>query len=500
MEDYKFKYKPNPITLKERINLFISNLIFKLYQNKIFKKLKLDKNIFIKYYVNKEIKLTEENKIPENPAIIPYSLTFCDVFDFENFLKEKNTFIKLFSQYKTGWPAKKPREEIDKCFVGLENAYKTVAFGEMYYNNLQGVANVDLIDGISYKYIKGEQSKIILIYEIYPSQKFKDLFKKIFKLQMQEKYQILLSPLIDVFKFKKIKAYTSTQYTFPSIHFQILFDEVNYQLKKYIVKDLKKGVFGNKKRVLFPSIVTFEYEADKTAEYMEDILLKLGISNMTIYSKDTTMIYLPDNQLESMMMFISKHKDNESESQIEKSLASVSYLSGSYLNAVLPFWASLGIIEFFKSKYVMFRKEIYTYLSHNKDSIFLSKAIRIKKEFNLYFLQLKVIKKDFSSKIYNYYLNNKDFPDLENKQRTQNKFKQEIVKNRDYSISELMKSFEEIEETFKSISNDNLVKANMRLQKILLLMSSLGALLTIYGANAKWFNEKLYNLVKHLFS
>ena len=55
----------------------------------------------------------------------------------------------------------------------------------------------------------------------------------------------------------------------------------------------------------------------------------------------------------------------------------------------------------------------------------------------------------------------------------------------------LLQSYGELNQVCKDVNENNMLQANMRLQRILLWLALIGTILTIYGANSQYCNAKL---------
>lgn len=503
MKNFNFKYKSQNIGIRRKINSSLSILLFSLYRNNIFQKLKLNKNPMIRYTVeerDKKDRFPFKTVLPKNPLIEPYSVTLYDLIDFDELMSNSKKFIRLLSKYKGGFLSKDPEKEVKKAFEKLKDSYKTISYGNICYNDLKNDFKSDLIDGISYGYVKGQQAYMLLTYTIFPSQKFKDSFKKALNEPIRDEHEIRFNSFGNILKGKKWITSLNHKPIYPIHYVNKLYNEINFQFKSNIVSDFKFGVFNSNKKTLFPIAITYEYDKEETTSYFKEILDRMRIMDWNLFSDDSIKFHFPDKYSSGIELFIPKTTDFEKQ---KSPFSTASYLSDNYLNAISTFWTLLNITDLYKTSYVKIRKKMFSYLSKNEDSIFLTNAIKLKRELNLIFWQLERICKDFSSSIYDSQLNFRGIPDLKNTPRISNaqanEFKKELINSTKHATNELLSSFNEINDTFERISNDNLVKSNMRLQRILFAIAILGVLLTIYGTNADSFNDLFLNMIKKLF-
>lgn len=502
MREYTFKYKPYKRNLKSRINLLLSNFLFSLYRNKLFQKLKLNKNGLIRHSVEKgeeRYNFQYKIKIPKNLQLEPYTITLYDLVDFDELIDNKKKFIRILSKYKGGFLQKDPEKEINKSLKKLKDSYKTISYGRIYYNDLKDDSKTDLINGISYDYVKGKQSFMLLIYTIFPSQKFKDLFKEYINKTVKDESEIIFNSIRNIIKGKKWITSIHYKPIYPYHRITKLYNEINYQFKKRVISDLNMGVFNTNRKFLFPNVITYEYDKTQTESYLKEFFNRMRIIQKNLYSDDSVFIHFPDNYSSGMEVFIPKTSDSEKQ---KDPFSSVEYLSETYLSAISPFWTLLSVTNLYKSHYVKIRRKMYSYLSKGKDSIFLKKAINLKRKINFISWQLERICKDFSSKIYESHLEYHGISNLKNNSQRENvestEFRKDLINSTKHATNELIDSFKDISTTFEKINSDNLVKTNMKLQRLLLFIAVLSILLTIYSANSEWFNDIFIKLIAKL--
>lgn len=503
MIDYQFKYRRNKRSLKRRVNLVLSNLLFGLYKNKLFKRLRLNKNEMIRYTVEEhggKRRLPFKKEIPKNPEIEPYAITLFDIVEFDELISMKKKLVRVLSRFKGGTFAKDAVHEVDRALKQLKDSYKTISYGNIYYNNLKDNGNVELIDAISYGYVKGLQSHMIMTYIIYPSKKFKDYFKQAINEDIRDESEIIFNSLKKIFQGRRAIASVHHKPIYPGKLVYQFIDEINYQFKKEIISEFNCGLFNSDSKMLFPSIVTYDYDVEKTKDYFDEIINRLRIIDWNLYSKDSIFFHFPDNFSKSLELFIPRPSSPEKQ---KDPFSSVSYINENYVSALSPFWTLLNISEYYKPPFIELRRKVFKYLKENSDSIFLKCTLKLRSELNLKWWQLERISKDFSSLIYNNHLSYSGIPKLENKPRIPgakpNEFKEDIIQVTKNTTEELLDTFEELNSTFKRISEDNIARANMRLQSVLLGIAILAILLTIYGANSNWFNSYFGPLLKEAF-
>lgn len=298
-----FRYKPfyERITLKGYFHKKFEKLLFFLYNNNLYKKLKLNKNEMLRYTVEYKMKSKilhniYESNLPENLEIEPHSFTFLDALEIENITNFKSELITLTSKYDAGFLSGQPNSEIHKSLERFPNEYKGVSWGKIYYNNLKRAKKADLIDGISYQYIKGEQSHLIICYTVFPSAKFKNLFQEILKIQPTEKHNLRFYSFKRA--IKKRRSVSTIQHTtvFASETLTKLYNEINFQCKEFLSNEISSGIFLQSPKYLFPSIICYKYNPELYNKHSNEYLRFLNIErNSNYYDTETKQLFSAPN-------------------------------------------------------------------------------------------------------------------------------------------------------------------------------------------------------------
>ena len=70
-------------------------------------------------------------------------------------------------------------------------------------------------------------------------------------------------------------------------------------------------------------------------------------------------------------------------------------------------------------------------------------------------------------------------------------FGEQLIDSTQRYCDSLLQSYGELNQVCKDVNENNMLQANMRLQRILLWLALIGTILTIYGANSQYCNAKL---------
>jgi hypothetical protein len=500
--DYKFKYKPRRIKrpFNQRLNTFVSNAALFLYGNSIFKKLKLDWNRNLRIYAKEgrivKPKINIRESIPKNHDLEIYQITFLDCIEIEEAQKFKNCLLNIVPKYKTT-VFSEPRSKLRETFEKFDSTYKTSGWGEFYYCDTSDIKALDLIDGISFGYIKGEQSHFTITYTVFPSEKFQRLFKESFLHENYDTVEIKFNFIWDILKRKR-ELYNSVSYTPMPIGYWTakLFDEINFQFKTKVIQSVKVGIYARQKDASFPRICAYEYNKNEFSAYAEAIMKELRIHRWDKYrSGDTIFSFRTLDSLSSVEqspgigIFIPKQPEAE---RYTIQLENIGYLAQHYVSAIAPFWVFNSVSSFYKTKLVSLRKRVFLHITKNRITLFLRKSIKLKNDLALDWMNFERLRKDISSDQMKRQLYRLDVPNAVKDDRIQGQkpqeFKQDLLEYTNYNCIDIKSTFEELIELFGHVSENNSLKANMRLQRLLFWFAVIGILLTVYGTNSDWFN------------
>jgi hypothetical protein len=211
-------------------------------------------------------------------------------------------------------------------------------------------------------------------------------------------------------------------------------------------------------------------------------------------------VNLSNKPSESLSIFIPKSTQLEDKND---SFKSAEYLSMYYSQAIAPCWFLINLAAYLKTRYVKNRIETLIYIKKNSDSLFLKKSLQLKKKLTSDWLVLHHISNDFSEEILKHRLFSVGIPNAL-KHENYNKdgrfeFKKDLLGYAKYTTEELKKTFDELLEVFKQISEDNNTRSNMRLQRLLFWFAIVGIGLTIYSSNVSYFNPWIKYIIENLF-
>ena len=168
-------------------------------------------------------------------------------------------------------------------------------------------------------------------------------------------------------------------------------------------------------------------------------------------------------------------------------------MSDNYINAISSYWLLINLAALHKLNIVKLRKKTFIYIRKNKVSLFLRKIIKLKNKITLDWISFERIRKDFSTDIFNSNLNFFGIPALYNipfmSGMKPNEFKNDLVQSSINSSIDIKDTYEDILKLYSHVSEDNTLRANMRLQRLLFWIALIGVLVAIYSTNSHLFNS-----------
>lgn len=494
--NFKFKQKWKRKSQYKYTDLLFTKVVYALYRNKLFQRLKLDKNESIKEACFPELRPFRNVlniDFPEDPKLEVHSITFIDSVEIEHAQKLEHRLRRVTSRYKSAELFGEPGEKLRKTFAGFES-FKTIVTGKFFRNSTKDNEELDLIDGITFGFIKCEQSHIVMTYTVHPSKKFHELFKHSLRTSSDEDHVINFNPLKTIIKTKRL--YWSIGYMVKLYGHETerLFDEINYQFKLKVANSLKLGFYNRKKRLLFPQIVAFEYDQNEFSNLKKEYLNHFDISLHDQYDFGDITLSLRTMHSEtlarSMEMFFPRVEKGYEAHNYDKH---VGYISDKFISAVAPTWLLANVSSFYKQDVISLRKQTYRRIGKKRIGLFLRRAIKLRHKLTIDWISFERLRKDLSGNLIQNQLG--AIPNAVNPINTSNgkkeEFKIELLKHTVYLSNGVKTAFEEILEQYRHINDENAFRANMRLQRILFVFVIIGTLLTLYTANSAWFNEWL---------
>ena len=190
------------------------------------------------------------------------------------------------------------------------------------------------------------------------------------------------------------------------------------------------------------------------------------------------------------------------EQELDNGRNSIGNLSNDYADLMLPLWILLNVAIREQSKYILFRKEIFQILKQKSNSLFLRRFLKIKQEITLQIIDYKRLKNDFFSERLSERGEIKQLEIFTRICETPNcnknhNFQFEIVEETTSSFESLNSSFNDLLNLLHEVSDIQNIRANMRLQKILLILTIIGTILAVYSANSSYINNWIENLLNY---
>lgn len=508
--DYNFKYinKNSNYSFADRRNKYFSNLLYSFYRSKWYDAIGLTGDLMIKKNCHgwESEHLLENNTVYEGLEV--NNILFSDIVRAEDVKSFQKEIVRVTSRLKPqSLTNKNPKKEFNDALGNVGTEYNSMSSNTVYYGEVPISIDADLIDQISIGYLRGRESTLIVKYTVFPSDKFQVLLKEYLEMDDINTYEISNVSLKDFFRVKE-GYYSGYKTTFQRPQYWVtkLFSEINYQLKFQILKGLKSGVFVNEKKLLFPSIACFSYDRDKFPAYEKSLFRAFETRFSMPYRFEDLRLTMDDcdlkeNSFSQINIFISKRKPEER----ERGLNSVGYVTKNYSQNILPQFILINLAKLQRKTIVNFRNEIFKQIRRNRVSLFMTKTVKIKNQLTLKVINFNRVKKDIVrdqlNPLFKFY--DSDIPNalrdcLNEKCTKEHSFNSELKSHMEDSINDIDKSFKDISALYQTISDDNLGRANMRLQRLLFWMAITGIVLTIYGSNTQWANSWIEYLLEKL--
>lgn len=496
-------------TLEKKFSHYCSKKIIKLYKSEIFQKLQLNSNELIKQTIEheKDNILYLKNEIPKENSLSIQIVSFFEIIPIENLKEFQSNLLKLLSIHKSGFPYKDP-QEIAKSLNEIENRYKGFSWGNFGNLDLKRDPKLDLVDSISLHYTKGEESTFVIEYRIKPSAKFMKLFKELIIKDSEEGITIHLNSLKNIIKSKRL----SNKISYETIHTDYfvnrLIQDLNFQIKSNVGKMLEFGLFQKSKDYLYPCIFILQVDKKEYFQYENAFNLSIGIENLDTFisGRNDQILHMPYANLTkkpfeifSIIFLKESILDHGNLKNKQNNEENYSISANNYLKSISPIWCAINFYALNQAILIKQRKETFKYLNKNKDSLFLKEAIKLKYEILHNSLTMKRITKDYSDSIFKTLLNYFPLPKSYRRQNSSSDFKSEILRYVASMGADIANEFQNLNSIFKEISEDNVTRSNMKIQRILIMITILGILVAVYSSNASYFNNLVNCKLNHIF-
>lgn len=242
---------------------------------------------------------------------------------------------------------------------------------------------------------------------------------------------------------------------------------------------------------VFASSVTYQHGFSKINNvilkdigFQEKQLNYISFSNSVIVMPDLYGNYKKPYQLS---LFLPRSTSEDEEAYYN----SPECLSERYHLSIAPWWILLNYSEFQKSRISQLQHKIFEYLEKNKDSLFLKQILKLKSILTYNQIKIRRLNEDFNSTIFQKWINS-DLPefisDPIHEGSSISDFKEVLIRKTKTSTKSLLNTFNNLDDIFKKISEDNITRSAVRLNKRLLQIAVTGLIITIYATNSEYFN------------
>ena len=206
-------------------------------------------------------------------------------------------------------------------------------------------------------------------------------------------------------------------------------------------------------------------------------------------------VNLSQKAFEKLTIIFLKEDDQNAVKKVPKDdLKTTRYLSDNYVKSISPLWSSLnfsGINQIFLTEQ---RRKASVLFSKNRDSLFLKTSIRFKYQISQNWFNITRTTKDFSDPIFKSQFDFYGLPKAINERpHNTTEFKEVLWQ---YTLStgkDIVSEFENIKSLFEQISEDNVTRSNMKIQRILFWITIIGIIIALYSTNTELFNGLIAN-------
>ena len=305
---------------------------------------------------------------------------------------------------------------------------------------------------------------------------------------VDDEIYLLFNNLYDIFKRKSLIKSFGLKRLYNNYLCVQLFNEINWQFKDFLQKTVRDGILNKDKNKTLPYIVTYSYQPNG-----QDIRCKLSdfisIHPREIYTDGeciSTFIELSDKPVEYNISLIIPEEKKE-QGGITKLDA-----TNFYKDFIALFNLLINVADNHKSQIVALQKNVYRYINKNKLSLFLKEDFKLKNHLTMGNIKLTRLLQDVMCSAWINELKD-EMPLLKNKTHDNKEvaFGEQLIDSTQRYCDSLLQSYGELNQVCKDVNENNMLQANMRLQRILLWLALIGTILTIYGANSQYCNAKL---------
>ena len=491
--DYSFRYQNRIPTNsdKGRIKINPQGLLIKLFR--LAHRIAPNKTPLIKsflYWVDKHCKRKPFGaELSSDYNMNIYHITFSDYIEIGDISTLRQRLLTIAGQYPLGFLCRDAAKRINDFFDFSENSYNTASWGNLFSISTEKIKKMDLIDYISFNCLKGRNSHIFITYTVKPSQLCRNLFTKtLMSAQDEDEIYLLFNNLYDIFKRKSLIKSFGLKRLYNNYLCVQLFNEINWQFKVFLQKTVRDGILNKDKNKTLPYIVTYSYQPNG-----QDIRCKLSdfisIHPREIYTDGeciSTFIELSDKPVEYNISLIIPEEKKE-QGGITKLDA-----TNFYKDFIALFNLLINVADNHKSQIVALQKNVYRYINKNKLSLFLKEDFKLKNHLTMGNIKLTRLLQDVMCSAWINELKD-EMPLLKNKTHDNKEvaFGEQLIDSTQRYCDSLLQSYGELNQVCKDVNENNMLQANMRLQRILLWLALIGTILTIYGANSQYCNAKL---------
>ncbi len=507
---YKKRYNKASLLKKEFRKEKFSDLILYLFNNTLLRKTKQEGISTSLIRMADRDLLNEINKIEKNEKnfyLSPEIILFCDFLPISELDKLKSNLIKLSLKYSTKSNILNI-SGIGKNIDRLEKSYKDVSWTRVVRLNIAGIRNkhTDYIENIEIFIIKFSISFLLIIVRVKPSTLFKNSFKKILNHEIDKKVILDFFSLREIFKSRILIRGLKYVSNNKQIVLNDIINDLSFQIDKSVLR-IFNGLFTQEEES-YPKIVILDYNGENSKNNFQKLHYLLNTNEDDFYKHSyfgtETDICIPlyklnKTQYKSSFVLLKRTLKNyedfyrEFYTEIERTTRGIPY-----------FWTLILLIDLFKNKIIELRNFTFHFADKKNPNYSNKKILNYKNSLNKYLLIIERIKKEFNDGLFKLLIN--DIDELNGKKIINRGGKREEFILKDDLVSYINESIEDVHieienylKMFDRISQDIIIRINLRMQKIIISLSGIAILITVYITNKVDINKFISDLFNYIF-
>lgn len=358
------------------------------------------------------------------------SLIISDMVFVEDYENLRKGLHKLYKEnIKTGYYFDPKR--IDEFFLNINSMLNPGSWSTLFSFKLKDENLSPFVSNISVSITETSNSFVTLYFQVSPTERYKEIFKKLVEDDADNRYQRLNPPIYfkDFFNITKWTNVTYNEATHKLSTIEDIILEIKWRTVSYLSQNLP--MYFKKEKILNPSVNVYKISRNQTPLNRDDSLEALGLDSTFYLSNEINSLgdieinynISQNNLIDESIQMVFNHLKTGRENEVFDQETKMK---------IIPLEASISLLEIMSIKLVLMHLEKRTIKYRNKfDKFNAKRMLKITKYSRLTKLKIQM-ERD------NIYLNriNRDIDD--------NKYNR-LIKRYKQSIGETHKRFNKID-------------------------------------------------------